>query len=224
MNTVALVCPNCGAVLHGNGSRNEYKCDYCGSLIRVENISPSATEGIPTEESLLRRAFILLSDGKFRDADGLLSRVLELNPDCSKAYIGRVMIGWRVKTMPELRDLPTNFAQDRDFDHAVEFAESEEIRNYYLSLKEDAHEQFEKKQIELIGEAEKQREKDRLDYKHLIIDAAIGVVSLIIGLLILSYGFTHSAARLVYVLWMPFMAFGLWLLGDALQGKLHFFK
>jgi len=224
VNTVALVCPNCGAVLHGNGSRYEYKCDYCGSLIRVTNTAPSAAEGIPTEESLLRRAFILLSDGKFRDADGLLSRVLELNPDCSKAYIGRVMIGWRVKTMPELRDLPTNFAQDRDFDHAVEFAESEEIRNYYLSLKEDAHEQFEKKQIELIGEAEKQREKERLDYKHLIIDAAIGVVALIIGLLLLCYGFTHPTPPFFYLLFAPFIAFGLWLLGDALQGKLHFFK
>ncbi|MBR6940103.1 MAG: toll/interleukin-1 receptor domain-containing protein, partial [Clostridia bacterium] len=60
-----------------------------------DNASVAASENSqaasPKIDSLLNRAFMFIEDGDFKKADEYLERVLDINPQCSDAYYGKLM-------------------------------------------------------------------------------------------------------------------------------------
>lgn len=60
-------------------------------------------------EPLLKRAFIFLEDGDFKSADEYCEKVLDINPECAEAYLGKLMAELNVKKRGKLRDCELPF-------------------------------------------------------------------------------------------------------------------
>ena len=83
MGLVSLKCPECGAELDIDDSREYAFCSYCGSKVmrektRIELSGSVSVKGIAGADSLLQRAFIFLEDGDFSSAGQYIERVLDL--------------------------------------------------------------------------------------------------------------------------------------------------
>lgn len=64
------------------------------TTVEVPNNAPYA--------SLLKRAYIMIEDSEWQKADELLERVLDQNPECAEAYLGKLMIDLRVNKRENL--------------------------------------------------------------------------------------------------------------------------
>ena len=64
------------------------------TTVEVSNNAPYA--------SLLKRAYIMIEDSEWQKADELLERVLDQNPECAEAYLGKLMIDLRVNKRENL--------------------------------------------------------------------------------------------------------------------------
>ena len=53
-------------------------------------------------EAILKRAFMLLEDAEWQKADELLERILNQNPECAEAYLGKLMIDLKVNKRENL--------------------------------------------------------------------------------------------------------------------------
>lgn len=60
-------------------------------------------------EPLLKRAFIFLEDGDFKSADEYCEKVLDINPECAEAYLGKLMAELNVKKRGKLLDCELPF-------------------------------------------------------------------------------------------------------------------
>lgn len=72
---------------------------------------------------LLKRAFIFLEDGNWKDADEYCERVLDLDPENAEAYLGKLMAEQRVKKQDKLNDCDAPFDNSDNYQKAVRFAD-----------------------------------------------------------------------------------------------------
>lgn len=90
---------------------------------------------------LLRRAYILINDGDFRKAEGILEQVLNQNPECSTAYLYQLLIYYKAKTKEELENIAKlgNFILDKNntvlnLKNKINKWGTDEEKNYLLNL------------------------------------------------------------------------------------------
>lgn len=94
------------------------------------NTSPSlAPSSVPTIASLLRRGELFLEDGDFDLADQYFNRALDMNPECAKAYIGRLLVELKLKSEDQLAGCGVNIIEYNNYKKAVRFAD-----NTYMSI------------------------------------------------------------------------------------------
>ncbi|MBQ9227768.1 MAG: zinc ribbon domain-containing protein [Eubacterium sp.] len=103
----AVTCPQCGAAISYVPDRGAFFCQYCGAKIEKEqlniNISGNVTvTGIAGEQSLLERAFLFLEDADYDSADKYFERVLDANPKCARAYMGKLLVQKRYRSVSEM--------------------------------------------------------------------------------------------------------------------------
>jgi tetratricopeptide (TPR) repeat protein len=82
-----------------------------------------ASESGATTQSLLKRAFICLEDGEWAKADELLERALDVDPENSRAYIGKLLIELQVKEVEALAEQTEPFSQSKNYEKALRFAD-----------------------------------------------------------------------------------------------------
>ncbi len=58
---------------------------------------------------LLERAFLFLEDGKWQEADSYCEKVLDQNPKCAEAYLGKLMAELQIKKREKLKDAAEPF-------------------------------------------------------------------------------------------------------------------
>ena len=58
---------------------------------------------------LLKRAFMFLEDGNWQEADAYCEKVLDQDPECAEAYLGKLMAECKVKKQEDLADLAEPF-------------------------------------------------------------------------------------------------------------------
>jgi hypothetical protein len=99
---------------------------------------------------LLERAFIFIEDGDFQSGDEYCEKVLDEDPKCAEAYLGKLMVDLKVKKRRQLASVTTPFEQNVNYKRLVRFGSAELIEevNEYLeevntarSAKEKAHSQ-----------------------------------------------------------------------------------
>lgn len=70
---------------------------------------------------LLKRAFMFLEDGNWQEADTYCEKVLDLDPECAEAYLGKLMAEHNVKKQKDLADLAEPFDGSNNYQKAVRF-------------------------------------------------------------------------------------------------------
>ena len=74
-------------------------------------------------EPLLKRAFIFLEDGDFKSADEYCEKVLDINPECAEAYLGKLMAELNVKKRNKLRDCELPFDTNDNYKKIMRFGD-----------------------------------------------------------------------------------------------------
>ena len=72
---------------------------------------------------LLKRAFMFLEDGNWQDADEYCEKVLDQNPECAEAYLGKLMAELKVSTTDKLKDFAEPFDDRNNYSKALRFGD-----------------------------------------------------------------------------------------------------
>ena len=75
--------------------------------------------------SLLKRAFMFLEDRNFKKADRYLERVLDIEPECARAYLGKLMVSLKVSKVKNLRDCMQTFEENDNYKKAIRFGDEQ---------------------------------------------------------------------------------------------------
>lgn len=73
---------------------------------------------------LLKRVFLFLEDGNWAEADEYCEKVLDLDPECAEAYLGKLMAELRVKNQKELAECFTPFEDNANYAKVMRFGNS----------------------------------------------------------------------------------------------------
>ena len=109
-------------------------------LIAPAKEQPSNTAVVESNNTdiapLLKRAFIFLEDGNWKDADEYCERVLDLDPENAEGYLGKLMAELKVHKQDDLAKLETSFDESDNYIKAARYA-NEKLRdklNSYLDV------------------------------------------------------------------------------------------
>ena len=73
---------------------------------------------------LLKRVFLFLEDGNWAEADEYCEKVLDLDPECAEAYLGKLMAELQVKNQKELAECFTPFEDNVNYAKIMRFGDS----------------------------------------------------------------------------------------------------
>ena len=82
---------------------------------------------------LLKRAFMFLEDGDWERADDFCEQVLNQDPECAEAYLGKLMVELNVTSRQNLKNCSTTFDGRNNFQKAMRFADEnlkKELQGY----------------------------------------------------------------------------------------------
>lgn len=110
------------------------KLGFMQDLIRgikklTEADKPAARETVVVQETtanttpLLKRAFIFLEDGDWSSANEYCEKVLDLDPECAQAYLGKLMAELRVRKVDDLANCEQPFDNSNNYQKAVRFGD-----------------------------------------------------------------------------------------------------
>ena len=107
---------------------------YINNVSKIQVHNPSFDS--PNIESLYRRACLFLEDKNFDRANEYFDRILDIDPECAKAYMGKVFAKEKVCGKEELISRVAGFDDSGDYEKAVRFAKGEEKAQYEEIQKE----------------------------------------------------------------------------------------
>ena len=82
--------------------------------------APPAT-GSDNVSALLKRISIFLGDGDWAKADEYCERVLDMDPECAEAYLGKLMVEKKVKIQAALANCKEPFDDSNNYKKAIRF-------------------------------------------------------------------------------------------------------
>jgi tetratricopeptide (TPR) repeat protein len=84
----------------------------------VVNAAPAANIA-----PLLKRAFMFMEDGDWSSAEEYCEKVLDLDPECAQAYLGKLMAELKVRKQDDLKDCAQPFDSKNNYQKAIRFAD-----------------------------------------------------------------------------------------------------
>lgn len=132
MGFIKLTCPNCGAAMDLDENREFGFCSYCGTKvvqdkIVIEHKGTVSISGIANEKSILKRMFIFLEDKDWNNADIYADKVLDINPQNSYAYIGKLMLSLKISKFENLQNSSKTFDKNGNYIKAIRFGDKKLI-------------------------------------------------------------------------------------------------
>lgn len=103
--------------------------------------------------SLLKRGYIYLEDGEFKEAMDCFNKSLDLDPEMSRAYWGLILSKYKCKNNDELVRLGKPFRELNEYKKAARFADDSETEEYNAVL--DGIDRKIKKTVESLKEIRK---------------------------------------------------------------------
>ena len=107
--------------------------DLCDGIDRYTRAAKQAqapaaaavsTAGGVNTEALLKRAFLFLEEGNFQKAEDYLERILDLCPEESRAYLGKLMVEFGTKRELELASVTGRIECSSNFANAKKFGDA----------------------------------------------------------------------------------------------------
>ena len=137
-------------------------------IIKVDEPAPKTSESTgyantTTANSLLERAFIFIEDGDFESGDDYCEKVLDIDPRCATAYLGKLMVDLKVKKRRQLASVATDFSENINYKRLVRFGSDELVDEVNAYLEEVQSAQFARIAKEREARA-KERETIRKNY------------------------------------------------------------
>ena len=74
---------------------------------------------------LLKRAFMFLEDGDWASANEYCEKVLDIDPENARAYLGKLLVDFRVPTQEKLKELKKPFDDDKNYVKIMRFDNGE---------------------------------------------------------------------------------------------------
>ena len=138
----ALQCEICGGKLMAKAG-GLFECEYCGMQYdktriqeMVQEIKGTVTvegtvevkgtvkiEGSVTKESLLKRAFLELEACNWAEAISRLNQVLDIDPECAEAYLGKLMVERHVGRREDLKNCEKTFEDNGNYLKVLRFGD-----------------------------------------------------------------------------------------------------
>ena len=84
----------------------------------------STTSTVP----LLKRAYIFLEDGEWQLADEYCEKVLDIDPECGEAYLGKLMAELKIKRKELLKNLPKPFNTNKNYSKILKYSDEETVK------------------------------------------------------------------------------------------------
>ena len=82
------------------------------------------------KENLIKRAYMFLEDGEYETADTYFDKILDIDIEDSRAYIGKLLASCKLKSEDEIPNLPQTVTDDKNFIKALRFATPEQKARY----------------------------------------------------------------------------------------------
>ena len=101
------------------GKDKESKTQVSETIIQPSN---------PTADSLLRRAFVFLEDGKWEEAKNYAEKVLDIDVGSGMAYLAKLLADLKCSKEEYLKDLSDDFTNYENYQKIIRFG-SEELKN-----------------------------------------------------------------------------------------------
>ena len=98
----------------------------------VNAIEPETlvTATAANKENLVKRAYMFLEDGEFETADSYFDKILDIDIEDSRAYIGKLLAECKLRNEDEIPNLPQTVTDDKNFKKALRFATPEQKARY----------------------------------------------------------------------------------------------
>ncbi|MCH5188576.1 MAG: TIR domain-containing protein, partial [Oscillospiraceae bacterium] len=99
-------------------------------------INNAADAGI---ENLLKRVFMFLEDGDWKSADEYCEKILDVDSENARAYLGKLMAELQVKKQEKLAECENPFDDKNNYKKVLRFADEKlasELRGYVTHIKE----------------------------------------------------------------------------------------
>ena len=114
-----------------------------------------AAAGSASTAPLLKRAFMFLEDGEWQEAYNYCEKVLDLDPECAEAYLGKLMAQERASVRDDLANCKNPFNGNDNYRKAMRFGDEKlaaELEGYIAHINErNEHDRLEG----IYGKAEK---------------------------------------------------------------------
>ncbi len=125
-------CPYCGSRDIRDLTEKEAR-DYKDGLIgsggaTANNIQINTSASV---DSLIQRGMLFLEDGEWKTANTYFENALDANPSCAKAYIGKMLVDLRLKTISELKEYTEPINDNPNYIKAMRFCSEEEKDEIY---------------------------------------------------------------------------------------------
>ncbi len=118
------------------GIKKVIKTDDFDPVTIKEVVATSNANATP----LLKRMFIFLEDGEFDFANEYAEKVLDIDPECAEAYLGKLMVNLQVTSRIDLAKQETDFTANPNYNKVIRYGENaiiEEMQQYVESVKEN---------------------------------------------------------------------------------------
>lgn len=96
-------------------------------------VKETVVSGNANTASLLKRVFIFLEDENWKEADEYCEKVLDIDPECAEAYLGKLMADLQVGEKENLAYCEESFEHDGNYQKIVRFGKKElqdELKGY----------------------------------------------------------------------------------------------
>ena len=104
-----------------------------GKEIVKETVVVSGNAGTDTAP-LLKRAFMFLEDGNWSEADAYCEKVLDIEPENAKAYLGKLMAEYKIPRQGMLAGCNENFKTSSNYEKVMRFGDEKqkaELEEYF---------------------------------------------------------------------------------------------
>ena len=116
-----FVCQSCG-IKYSLEEAKKLMVEVSGT---VEVKGSVKVENAASTESLLKRAFMMLEDGEFNDADELFDNVLNMSPECGEAYVGKLMAEIKIKNEHCLQNIIEPLESNKNYQKILKYCSEE---------------------------------------------------------------------------------------------------
>lgn len=84
--------------------------------------TPAATS---STAPLLKRAFMFLEDKEWESADEYCEKVLDIDPECGQAYLGKLMCEYKIYTVDGFKNCKLPFYESKNYSKALKYCSEE---------------------------------------------------------------------------------------------------